>query len=261
MKKLFLLFLLLFTTDSHSSGIASNTNSAPCTNTTLETYSGNSNLSADWQPNEIQLRWYNGNTLMNVQSSANTCVYDGALAVPQTAPTRTGYTFDGWTVRPEIDFAATIPTEDNGIEVWAKGISKNADYCWYNNRVTSDDEYAQPVNCNSDSTYNELQPYEWKMRFVHGDLYGMVGCSTTSGSPSTIKNLIIDSGNYCWCKVTGYRANNASVISGPASALFWVYQHDDGGNVTICLQYCVRHCVNAVWKSAYTRALLFTPAN
>jgi len=109
MKRFLILLLMIFSTNSFASGIASNSASAPCTNTTLETYSGNSNLSADWQPNEIQLRWYNNNTLMDVQSSANTCVYDGTLSVPQTAPTRTGYTFAGWTVRPEMDFGELAP--------------------------------------------------------------------------------------------------------------------------------------------------------
>ena len=99
MKKLLILLLCLFVGDSFASGIASNTNSAPCTNTTLETYSGNSNLAADWQPNEIQLRWYNENEKLTVQQSAQSCTYDGTLTVPQTPPTRTGYTFAGWEVR------------------------------------------------------------------------------------------------------------------------------------------------------------------
>jgi hypothetical protein len=34
-----------------------------------------------------------------VQSSAQSCVYDGALTIPSTQPTRTGYTFAGWEVK------------------------------------------------------------------------------------------------------------------------------------------------------------------
>ena len=99
MKKFLILLLLFFTTDSFASGIASNSASAPCTNNTLETYSGNSNLAADWQPNTINLRWYNENEKLTVQQSAQSCVYDGGLTIPSTPPTRTGYTFAGWAVR------------------------------------------------------------------------------------------------------------------------------------------------------------------
>ena len=99
MKKLFVLFLCLCVGDSFASGIASNSETAPCTNNTLETYSGNSNLSADWQPNTINISWYNENEKLTVQQSAQSCVYDGTLSVPATPPTRTGYTFAGWTIR------------------------------------------------------------------------------------------------------------------------------------------------------------------
>ena len=100
MKKLLIvLSLMFFTIDSSASGIASNTTSAPCTNNTLETYSGNSNLSADWQPNTINLTWYNEQEKLTVQQSAQSCVYDGTLTIPSTPPTRTGYTFAGWKVR------------------------------------------------------------------------------------------------------------------------------------------------------------------
>ena len=99
MKKLLLLFLFIFTSPVFGSGIESNTASAPCTNNTLETYSGNSNLQADWQPNTINLRWYNENERLTVQSSAQSCIYDGTLTIPSTQPTRTGYTFAGWEVR------------------------------------------------------------------------------------------------------------------------------------------------------------------
>ena len=94
-----MLFLSLFASPLFASGIASNTSSAPCTNNTLETYSGNSNLAADWQPNTINLRWYNENEKLTVQQSAQSCTYDGTLTIPSTPPTRTGYTFAGWAVR------------------------------------------------------------------------------------------------------------------------------------------------------------------
>ena len=252
---LVVLSLIIFTTDSFASGIASNTNSAPCTNNTLETYSGNSNLSADWQPNEIQLRWYNGNTLMNVQSSANTCVYDGNLSIPSTAPTRTGYTFDGWTVRPEIDFVTTIPLYVNGDERFAK--SNNG--CKYHIKTSSGS--AVQVSCDNDD-FKELREYEWKVKFNHGTLYGMSGCSTTSGERGEIGNPIIGSGEYCWCKATGYKAINSDTISAPSATLPWVFY--SSGTCAVgeagCRSDCANVCGNSASVSSLFRATLFTPA-
>ncbi len=36
---------------------------------------------------------------MNVASASQSCTYDGTLTPPATIPTKTGYTFKGWTVR------------------------------------------------------------------------------------------------------------------------------------------------------------------
>ncbi|MFQ6778201.1 MAG: InlB B-repeat-containing protein [Alphaproteobacteria bacterium] len=41
--------------------------------------------------NEINVNWYNGETLYET----NQCTYDGAITLP-TAPEKTGYTFKGW---------------------------------------------------------------------------------------------------------------------------------------------------------------------
>ena len=254
MKKLFLLFAIVFATDSFATGIG-NVASAPCTNNTLETYSGNTNLQADWAPNTINIRWYNNNTLMTVQEAANTCTYDDVLNVPSTAPTRVGYTFDGWTVRPEINFA-TIPTNVSGTQRWAIGWSGKSNYCWYDTNTGS----AWNVNCNSDSTYaNELQTHEWKVHYEHGDLYGMAGCSTTSGTYATPGNPTIGTGQYCWCKATGYKATNANAVSGPLSALSWVFFHDRN-SVTACAQNCAPNCASRAGLTPDFRTALFTPA-
>ena len=243
MKQLFLLFLCIFTTDSFASGIASSANNAPCTNNTLETYSGNSNLAADWQPNTIQIRWYNNNTLMDVQSSANTCVYDGALAVPSTAPTRIGYTFDGWTVRPEMDFS-TIPTNVEGLERWAKSRGYDGeDSCSYDERSHS----AKIVGCESNNTYKELQRYEWKVRYSHGFLYGMGRCSVISGTAGQSGNPTTETGKRCWCKATGYIATDANVIKGPSAVLPWIY-NKSYETVDDCTQGCP---VNCAWRAEY----------
>ena len=80
--------------------IPADATSASCDNSTLNTYSGTSNLQANWEANKINLTWYSDDTqITNVQSAAASCNYDGILTVPSTPPTKTGYTFNGWKVR------------------------------------------------------------------------------------------------------------------------------------------------------------------
>ena len=96
MKKLFILFLLFFTIDSFATGIG-NVSSAPCDNATLNKYTGTANVEINWEPNTINLNWYDGDTKLTVANNAQSCVYDGNIAVPPQ-PTKPGYTFNGWKV-------------------------------------------------------------------------------------------------------------------------------------------------------------------
>ena len=270
MKKILILLMMIFTTDSFASGIASNTASAPCTNSTLETYSGNSNLAADWQPNEIQLRWYNNNTLMNVQSSANTCVYDGSLTVPSTAPTRTGYTFAGWEVRPEMDFS-TISVE-NVVSGYGKDAGGGTGWCAY----TVDGAYHRDSrqSCTETREFNDLQYSEWKIQFNAGWLYGMSKCSAKSGNTynwninyksywtATYDELESATGDkrYCWCKPTGFRPNNENTFYAPSNNLLWVLNSSsislEGDN--ICSWVCAIRCYARSYDESRFRSVLIS---
>jgi len=255
MKKFLILCLCIATTDSLASGIDANATDASCDNTTLETYSGSANVEINWIPNIIQTRWYNGNTLIDTTNTdATSCVYDDVLNRP-TNPTRTGYTFTGWTVRPEIDFAATIPTNENGLERWAIGWYNNANYCWYDTNTHS----AQAVNCDSDLTYKELSTYEWKVKFSHGTLYGMARCSATNGTWAQSGNPAVSSGQYCWCRATGYKSTGSDVISGSLFSLLWVF--GDNGSVVNCARGCAITCAYGAKESSDFRTSLFTPAS
>ena len=90
--------MFIFTTDSFASGIGT-TPTAPCDNATLSKYTGTVNAEINWEPNEIQLGWYDGNTKLDVPVSAQSCTYDGMITVPPQ-PTKLGYTFNGWKVIP-----------------------------------------------------------------------------------------------------------------------------------------------------------------
>ena len=96
----FALFSFVFTAPLFATDIPSSASTADCKNNPLQTYSGTSNLQANWSANTIQLHWYNGDDeIQNVPSASQSCVYDGTLTPPATIPTKTGYTFKGWTVR------------------------------------------------------------------------------------------------------------------------------------------------------------------
>ena len=247
MKKVLLLLLSVFSSPAFASGINANSASAPCTNNTLETYSGNTNLQADWAPNTIDLRWYNNNTLLTVQSTANTCIYDGALTIPATEPTRTGYTFVGWQVRPEIDFG-TIPTNVVGTECWAKGSIK----CYYLNTSLTD------IACDADDAIKELQQQEWSTKYSHGTLYGIATCSTTGGTQDTPGTPAQNTGINCWCKATGYKATNSNIINASKKTLPWIfYSATDTSN---CLGTCAIACASYA-KGTQKQKKLFTPVS
>ena len=101
----FLSTLFVFSSLSFADpNIASNSNSATCDDSTLETYSGTSNLSANWGANTINLHWYadsEATTELTGSGIPTSCVYDGALTPPPVSsiPQKTGYTFAGWKVR------------------------------------------------------------------------------------------------------------------------------------------------------------------
>ena len=176
MKKLCVLFLSIFTLPAVASGINANTNSAPCTNNTLETYSGNSNLAADWQPNTINLSWYNENEKLTVQQSAQSCVYDGGLTIPSTPPTRTGYTFAGWEVRlpgtyTELEYLESTGTQyiDTGVQL----TSDNVTYEWNakdnnsgNGTSLFGSEYGPGANGNDDRIFSGILYGSKNFRYV-----------------------------------------------------------------------------------------------
>ena len=98
MKKILILLLCLFTIDSFGTGIGANNTTAPCDNATLDNYNGTVNAEINWEPNTIQLGWYDGDTKLNVANVSQSCTYDGMITVPPQ-PTKPGYTFNGWKVK------------------------------------------------------------------------------------------------------------------------------------------------------------------
>ena len=96
MKRILILLMIIVSADSFATGIG-NVASAPCDNDTLSKYNGTADVEINWEPNTIGLNWYDGDTKLTVDNSAQSCVYDGTLTVP-AQPTKPGYTFNGWKV-------------------------------------------------------------------------------------------------------------------------------------------------------------------
>ena len=207
---------------------------ATCDTGTLGTSTGSAQLRANFTPEVITLRWYNNNTLLDVTStSSNTCTYDNAISLP-TNPTKTGYTFKGWKIKPEYDFSTLDVSQL--VDAYAKG-SYTCFKPW------------EDMTC--DSQFSDLNIGEWKKVFNHGSLYGMASCSTSNTNAPDEINF----GIYCWCKVTGYKPNNSDTLYRPSPTLQWIFSQNyqtEGG----CTSRCAFSC-SSMFYGAYARYLLF----
>jgi hypothetical protein len=254
-------FFLILISQSSYSDIAAGANSASCDNSTLNTYTGPAALEAKWNANEIQLRWYDNNTLMSVTSTESTCDYDDDITVP-TAPSRTGYDFAGWTIRQQRDFSTlNASLSATCSKRWGKGehYTQHTDYCYYK----EGDGNAINLACNSDANFFELKQHEWKVEFPQGDVYGMAKCSATSGTYS-VAGTPSDEGTrdtkqYCWCKATGWKPNGSNTLQSPLASLSWVFNLDRG-SASGCSADCAAHCSYRVRGNSGFRAALFAPA-
>ena len=231
--KMFLLFIFIFATyPAFATEPDIPTTTASCADAILKTNGGTANIEINWEPNVIPIRWYNGNTLIET----NTCTYGGELNIPNS-PQRTGYTFRGWRVRPQMDFS-TIPTNVAGIEFWSKSRDTDgSDRCHHGTKNDS-----ASLGCTKNQNFSDLQQYEWKASFTHGMVYGMAKCSSDSGTENQPGNPSNKNGKYCWCKVTGYRPTGQTTLYGPSLNMHWMYNGELQSS-TYCSSYlCARYC-------------------
>ena len=230
MKKFLILLLCLFATDSFASGISGGTTTAPCDNATLSKYTGTANVEINWEPNVINLKWYDGDTEINVANASQTCTYDGMITVPPQ-PTKPGYTFNGWKIA-KYDFS-TLPVNASGIHAW----SKNAPGydCWYGSGQT----FQTPCD-NGD--FDDLDYNEWKVSFNYGMVYGVAKCSSTvSETTGEIKTPAEQTGSYCYCRATGFIPTNSTLKYIPTRTLNWAFVKPLNG-VDGCNAQCADYC-------------------
>jgi len=213
-----------------------------CDTDTLGSATGPVQLRADFTPEEIDLRWYNNNTLLNVTStSSNTCTYDTAISLP-TNPTKTGYKFKGWKIRPQYDFT-TLPGNQTALSGYGKSAVGHCVGIWNTGTETESEEGNEAICAKNE--YSDLGDNEWVANFSWGTLYGISLCSSSASSRG--ENGTPDqntSGAHCWCLATGYVPNGENIKYGPSKTMFWTYESEciasNGGNM--CSSVCAGRC-------------------
>ena len=225
-----------------------------CNEPILNTDTGPAELRAIWGANTINLEWYSDNTLLDVQQSADTCLYDGAITLPSTNPTKTGYTFGGWQVREavaQLFNLATLNANTNGLSNASHGAT---DYCYYYYYNESTEEEVEVDDDCSDSHVSGLSAGEWKTEFSYGTVRGIARCSSTSGTWATAGTPSETTGRYCWCQPTGFAEPNSSSYMSVASPS-WVFDYVDG-SADGCAYYCADYCASRVlYYSDFRRAM------
>ena len=224
--------------------IAANATSASCTDSALNTNNGPANIEVNWEPNTIELHWYNGNTEIAGAGPAS-CTYDGGLTPSATIPTKTGYTFAGWRAHPTYNFAS-LPVSGQGTAYWIKGKaydSNDHDYtapgrCFYYDGTNYSSD------CSSSADFDELGAGEWKVHFTWGDVYGSSYCSAKQsqvGGRTTYDEIVNATGPYgkiyCWCQATGYKPNGSNTKYTPTLTIWAATSGSEDFQ-----PYCERDC-------------------
>ena len=257
-----------------------------CVYSVLDTYAGDANLRAEWQRNQIRLRWFNNNTqIIPSNDTANTCNYDSTLTVPSNTPSRTGYAFAGWRVRETMNFSSlSLSTGTVAYGKGTNGIDSNTSICyWFNPTESENWQGGSNAACKTNSNFTELENHEWKTEYTSGTskgtLYGMAHCSKKPGDrhdytwpvasrsdweTATVAELDAYSSNeeakYCWCKATGWKAEGQTSVKGSLSPLAWVFI-GDAGSASNCTAHCAYYCASNARNNSAFRAALFLGAD
>ena len=181
------LSVILISSPSYSSGITSNANSATCDNSTLETYTGTSNLQANWSANEITVKWY-ADSEAEQPMTTNTCFYgpNSALTLPPASSMvnlKPGYTFAGWRVRQTPCSFASSVCGLNGSDL---------------DGLTSQGYGYAHLNANAgynESTYGlTTGSGQWAVSFTNGGIVrGIASCNSTM--PTIMETIMTAMGN------------------------------------------------------------------
>lgn len=225
------------------------TDGSKCTNATTGTTGGNISLQTVYQPKSIPITWESNGTTY----TTSTCTYDTQLQMP-VAPTRLGYTFDGWTLEEACSLSNLDTSIGSSTYACIEIVEWEGSKCSYG---------ANPT------TYGLDTAGQWAVSFSYGTVFGMAKCSAQSGNnhsyqwggdssdwtsdETTLTNATGET-QYCWCKATHYTANNAQQCS--LSSPAWVFS-DDLGSAADCARVCADYCASNVRSNSGFRLAVF----
>ena len=217
------------------------TDGSKCTNATTGTTGGNISLRTVYQPKSIPITWESNGTTY----TTSTCTYDTQLQMP-VAPTRLGYTFDGWT----LEEACSLSNLDTSI-------NSSAYAC-----IGSDD----CLTGESPITYGFYTANQWAVQFSYGTVFGMAKCSAKNGdnhdsqwggnsadwtSDATTLDSTTGEKTYCWCSATAYTPSGGNQCQLSSSS--WVFS--DNMDSAINCGMCVYNCTKRARVSGFRIAL------
>ena len=220
------------------------TDPATCDSGTLSTDTGPTNLRANYESNQLNLKWYddNGNQL-NVQNESNSCTYGGSITMPDP-PTKRGYTFKGWKVSFDLN-------------VLASSINVNGTMSGYRSNDGNNNSNSKVFGLDHTGMFGVL--------FNNGKVVGEAFCSDQGaglnvGNTGTI--TVANDGPYCWCRVTNFVSgdNDTSTVTGnvlPVLVSQYVFSYDYR-NLTNCQRYCAANrCAYMVMTDSDFRRAVF----
>ena len=240
----------------------------------LRSISGTVTFTAQWTENTVYLRWEDDNNPGQGDTpSANgssQCNYGGvgsSFTVP-SAPTKQGYSFNGWKVTNWECGLSMLNSNVGGIWHISRG---GVDHCVYHEFNTGQ----EVQNC-LDSRLSGLGSNEWEIEFEYGHITGIAKCSALSGDNNNWtwtnansnwtaqENDLISAGDgsYCWCHATSYTSTNGGQQCNITQNL-WVFKdyvynnHPSVQNYT-CISDCARNCAYSIGGFDYFRQAFFS---
>ena len=102
LKRILILLMMIVSIPSFATDVMGG---ETCDTDVLNTDTGPVNLRAEFEPENINLHWYNDGNKITVPTASNSCTYDTPISLP-TDPVKPGYKFKGWKV-----FSNYIPVE------------------------------------------------------------------------------------------------------------------------------------------------------
>ena len=272
----FAVFSILISAPLFATAPDIDTATASCSDDVFNSNTGPVNIEVNWEPNDITLHWYNGDTeIQNVPVASQSCTYDGTLTPPTTIPTKTGYTFKGWRPRQvQCSFASSVC----GLTGSAVDGLTDSDIGYISN---------DGQNTENTSTYGLTSTGSWAVEFTNGSVIrGTAICNSTSSNtydtmlaalmnetmteeqaisgvwgscdsdaikPSNTFNTS-SSGQYCWCKMESYTPSGGSACN--VASFSWVF-NGDFSYASNCAGLCAFACTSDIMDFDDGRRALF----